>query len=62
MPSGSELSKKEIVRELLARSSGEGRSVCKGPEAGRHLLLEELKGAQGGWCRMTQREAEVTGN
>lgn len=62
MPSGSELGKKEIVWELLARSSGEGRSVCKGPEAGRHLLLEELKGAQCGWCKITQREVEATRN
>ena len=62
MPSRNELGKKEIVWELLARSSGEGHSVCKGPETGRHLLLEELKGAQCGWCRMTQREVEVTRN
>lgn len=48
--------------ELLGRRSGEGLSMCKGPEVGWHLLLEELKGTQCGWCRMTQREVEVTGN
>lgn len=62
MPSGSELGKKEIVWELLARRSGEGRSVCKGPEAGRHVLLEEWKGAQCGWCKITRREVGATRN
>lgn len=62
MPSGSELGRKEIVLRLLGRSSGEGHSVCKGPEVGRHLLLEELKGTQCGHCKMTQRKVDVTRN
>ena len=62
MPSWSELDKKDSLWGSCWEGAGEGRSLCKGPEVGWHLLLEELKGTQCGWCRETQREVEATRN